>query len=86
MMFLGELEEVLELTDMAEFQKCMVPLFRRIASCLNSSHFQVIFFLKSSNPWLMCSLELCLLCVFCCALLLITIGMVTNTNRKYMLV
>ncbi|XP_052140569.1 serine/threonine protein phosphatase 2A 57 kDa regulatory subunit B' kappa isoform-like [Oryza glaberrima] len=41
MMFLGELEEVLELTDMAEFQKCMVPLFRRIASCLNSSHFQV---------------------------------------------
>ncbi|KAF0916121.1 hypothetical protein E2562_000727 [Oryza meyeriana var. granulata] len=41
MMFLGELEEVLELTDMAEFQKCMVPLFRRIANCLNSSHFQV---------------------------------------------
>jgi len=42
-MFLGELEEVLELTDMAEFQKCMVPLFRKIASCLNSSHFQVRF-------------------------------------------
>ncbi|XP_062186078.1 serine/threonine protein phosphatase 2A 57 kDa regulatory subunit B' kappa isoform-like [Phragmites australis] len=41
MMFLGELEEVLELTDMAEFQKCIVPLFRRIANCLNSSHFQV---------------------------------------------
>ncbi|XP_047054920.1 serine/threonine protein phosphatase 2A 57 kDa regulatory subunit B' kappa isoform-like [Lolium rigidum] len=41
MMFLGELEEVLELIDMAEFQKCMVPLFRRIANCLNSSHFQV---------------------------------------------
>lgn len=41
MMFLGELEEVLELFDMAEFQKCMVPLFRRIATCLNSSHFQV---------------------------------------------
>ncbi|KAF0925944.1 hypothetical protein E2562_018743 [Oryza meyeriana var. granulata] len=41
MMFLGELEEVLELTEMPEFQKCMVPLFRRIAHCLNSSHFQV---------------------------------------------
>ncbi|KAJ8643938.1 hypothetical protein MRB53_005686 [Persea americana] len=39
--FLGELEEVLEATNMAEFQKCMVPLFRRISSCLNSSHFQV---------------------------------------------
>ncbi|GJN35882.1 hypothetical protein PR202_gb24695 [Eleusine coracana subsp. coracana] len=41
MMFLGELEEVLELTEMADFQKCAVPLFRRIAHCLNSSHFQV---------------------------------------------
>lgn len=40
-MFLGELEEVLEVTNMAEFQKCMVPLFRRIGCCLNSSHFQV---------------------------------------------
>lgn len=40
-LFLGELEEVLEATQSAEFQKCMVPLFRQIARCLNSSHFQV---------------------------------------------
>ncbi|CAI0460142.1 unnamed protein product [Linum tenue] len=40
-MFLGELEEVLEATQGAEFQRCMVPLFRQIARCLNSSHFQV---------------------------------------------
>ncbi|XP_072992264.1 serine/threonine protein phosphatase 2A 57 kDa regulatory subunit B' theta isoform-like [Typha latifolia] len=40
-MFLGELEEILEATQPAEFQKCMVPLFRQIARCLNSSHFQV---------------------------------------------
>lgn len=40
-MFLSELEEVLEMTDVVEFQKCMVPLFRRIGYCLNSSHFQV---------------------------------------------
>ncbi|CAN6471949.1 unnamed protein product [Victoria cruziana] len=40
-MFLGELEEVLEETQAAEFQRCVVPLFRRIARCLNSSHFQV---------------------------------------------
>ncbi|KAJ0969119.1 hypothetical protein J5N97_021996 [Dioscorea zingiberensis] len=40
-MFLGELEEVLEATQPAEFQRCMVPLFHRIAHCLNSSHFQV---------------------------------------------
>lgn len=40
-LFLGELEEVLEATQPAEFQRCMVPLFRQIARCLNSSHFQV---------------------------------------------
>ncbi|XP_077250483.1 serine/threonine protein phosphatase 2A 59 kDa regulatory subunit B' eta isoform-like isoform X2 [Tasmannia lanceolata] len=39
-MFLGELEEVLESTQLAEFQRCMVPLFHQIDCCLNSSHFQ----------------------------------------------
>lgn len=46
-MFLGELEEVLEATQPAEFQRCMVPLFRQIARCLNSSHFQVL----DSDSW-----------------------------------
>lgn len=41
LMFISELEEVLEMTSMAEFQKIMVPLFRRIGCCLNSSHYQV---------------------------------------------
>ncbi|GAB2280576.1 hypothetical protein Dimus_015203 [Dionaea muscipula] len=40
-LFLSELEEVLEATQLPEFQRCMVPLFRRIAYCLSSSHFQV---------------------------------------------
>lgn len=40
-LFLGELEEVLEATQAAEFQRCMVPLFRQIGRCLNSPHFQV---------------------------------------------
>ncbi|XP_008811587.2 serine/threonine protein phosphatase 2A 57 kDa regulatory subunit B' kappa isoform-like [Phoenix dactylifera] len=40
-MFLSELEEVLEATSVVEFQKCMAPLFRRIGFCVNSSHFQV---------------------------------------------
>ncbi|MFS7908796.1 putative protein phosphatase 2A, regulatory B subunit, B56, armadillo-like helical [Helianthus anomalus] len=39
-LFLGELEEVLEATQATEFQRCMVPLFRQIARCLNSPHFQ----------------------------------------------
>lgn len=42
-MFIGELEEVLEATQDPEFQRCMVPLFRQIARCLSSSHFQVWF-------------------------------------------
>jgi serine/threonine-protein phosphatase 2A regulatory subunit B' len=61
MMFLGELEEVLELTEMAEFQKCMVPLFRRVAQCLNSSHFQVKFRPEIS----MCNSLLSNTCCFC---------------------
>ncbi|KAI9156146.1 hypothetical protein LWI28_001282 [Acer negundo] len=40
-LFLGELEEVLEATQLPEFQQIMLPLFRQIARCLNSSHFQV---------------------------------------------
>lgn len=40
-MFLGELEEVLEAINVAEFQNVMVPLFWRIGCCINSSHFQV---------------------------------------------
>ncbi|XP_009385620.2 serine/threonine protein phosphatase 2A 57 kDa regulatory subunit B' kappa isoform [Musa acuminata AAA Group] len=40
-MFLSELEEVLEATDTAELQNCMVPLFQRIGFSINSSHFQV---------------------------------------------
>lgn len=43
-MFLAELEEVLEATQAAEFQRCMVPLFRQIGRCLNSSHFQVLIY------------------------------------------
>ncbi|KAK7411245.1 hypothetical protein VNO78_02678 [Psophocarpus tetragonolobus] len=41
LMFISELEEVLDVTIMSELQKIMVPLFRRIACCLNSYHYQV---------------------------------------------
>ncbi|XP_020223873.1 serine/threonine protein phosphatase 2A 57 kDa regulatory subunit B' kappa isoform [Cajanus cajan] len=40
-MFLGELEEILEVINMVEFQRIMVPLFLRIGCCINSLHFQV---------------------------------------------
>jgi serine/threonine-protein phosphatase 2A regulatory subunit B' len=40
-MFLNELEELLELTQSTEFGKVAEPLFRLIARCINSPHFQV---------------------------------------------
>lgn len=40
-LFLGELEEILELTQAAEFGSIMVPLFKQLAKCFNSQHFQV---------------------------------------------
>ncbi|KAJ8758928.1 hypothetical protein K2173_002707 [Erythroxylum novogranatense] len=39
--FLNELEELLETTQLSEFQRCMIPLFQQIARCINSPHFQV---------------------------------------------
>ncbi|CAL8467478.1 g7016 [Coccomyxa elongata] len=40
-LFLGELEEILEMTQAQEFAKVLIPLFQQLAKCLNSSHFQV---------------------------------------------
>lgn len=40
-MFLNEVEEVLDVTDPVEFQKIQVALFRQLARCINSQHFQV---------------------------------------------
>ncbi|CAI5465148.1 unnamed protein product [Closterium sp. Yama58-4] len=40
-LFLGELEEVLELTQPPEFHALVHPLFLQLARCLSSSHFQV---------------------------------------------
>ena len=40
-MFLGEIEEILDVIDPAQFQKVMVPLFKNIARCVSSPHFQV---------------------------------------------
>ncbi|XP_076644485.1 serine/threonine-protein phosphatase 2A 56 kDa regulatory subunit gamma isoform isoform X2 [Halictus rubicundus] len=40
-MFLNELEEILDVIEPAEFQKVMDPLFRQLARCVSSSHFQV---------------------------------------------
>ena len=41
MLILGELEEVLELTQSVQFANVMVPMFKQISQCINSTHFQV---------------------------------------------
>ncbi|XP_050294069.1 serine/threonine-protein phosphatase 2A 56 kDa regulatory subunit gamma isoform-like isoform X2 [Anthonomus grandis grandis] len=40
-MFLNELEEILDAIEPVEFQKIMIPLFRQLAKCVSSPHFQV---------------------------------------------
>ncbi|KAF8122875.1 phosphatase 2A regulatory B subunit-domain-containing protein [Boletus edulis] len=41
LLFLNVVEEVLDVTDPSEFQKIQVPLFRQLARCINSQHFEV---------------------------------------------
>jgi len=40
-MFLGEIEEILDVIEPAQFQKIMEPLFKQISRCVSSPHFQV---------------------------------------------
>ncbi|ORE22281.1 protein phosphatase 2A regulatory B subunit [Rhizopus microsporus] len=40
-MFLNEIEEILDVIDVHEFQKIMCPLFTKLSQCVASSHFQV---------------------------------------------
>lgn len=40
-MFLNEFEEVLDVIEPGEFVKVQEPLFRQIARCIASPHFQV---------------------------------------------
>ncbi|KAI9312429.1 phosphatase 2A regulatory B subunit-domain-containing protein [Dichotomocladium elegans] len=40
-MYLTELEEILDVADAVEFKKVMVPLFHRLGQCTSSPHFQV---------------------------------------------
>ncbi|PNJ89119.1 PPP2R5D isoform 9, partial [Pongo abelii] len=39
--FLNELEEILDVIEPSEFSKVMEPLFRQLAKCVSSPHFQV---------------------------------------------
>lgn len=45
-MFLGELEEILDVIEPTQFVKIQEPLFKQISRCVSSPHFQV-----SDEPW-----------------------------------
>ncbi|NXE47560.1 2A5A phosphatase, partial [Casuarius casuarius] len=40
-MFLGEIEEILDVIEPSQFKKIEEPLFKQISKCVSSSHFQV---------------------------------------------
>ncbi|XP_039215549.1 serine/threonine-protein phosphatase 2A 56 kDa regulatory subunit alpha isoform isoform X1 [Crotalus tigris] len=40
-MFLGEIEEILDVIEPTQFKKIQEPLFKQIAKCVSSSHFQI---------------------------------------------
>lgn len=55
-MFLNELEEILDVIEPSEFVKVMEPLFRQLAKCVSSPHFQVRFILQhASFKFVICS-------------------------------
>jgi len=40
-MFLGEVEEILDIIELDQFKKIIDPLFKQLAKCVSSPHFQV---------------------------------------------
>ncbi len=51
-MFLNELEEILDVIEPSEFVKVMEPLFRQLAKCVSSPHFQVLQHNSTfQTPW-----------------------------------
>lgn len=55
-MFLNELEEILDVIEPSEFVKVMEPLFRQLAKCVSSPHFQVCYVVCSG---VMCCVLVC---------------------------
>lgn len=49
-MFLGEIEEILDVIEPPQFVKIQEPLFRQIAKCVSSPHFQVKK--EKKSPWI----------------------------------
>lgn len=64
-MFLNELEEILDVIEPSEFVKVMEPLFRQLAKCVSSPHFQVSLLSECVNKMkLVFLLGMYLICVY----------------------
>ncbi|KAK6137931.1 hypothetical protein DH2020_028319 [Rehmannia glutinosa] len=63
-LFLGELEEILEVTQSAEFQRCMVPLFRQIDEASTAHIFSLFLLLKLSPAFSIMDMEPVLYSIF----------------------
>lgn len=48
-MFINEIEDIFEVMEAPEFYKIQVPLFRQLAKCVASPHFQVLTFRDISD-------------------------------------
>lgn len=51
-MFLGELEEILDVIEPSQFVKIQEPLFKQIAKCVSSPHFQVSIASRNSRAYI----------------------------------
>jgi serine/threonine-protein phosphatase 2A regulatory subunit B' len=55
LMFLNEVEEILDVIEIQEFRKIICPLFRKLGQCISSDHVQVIirlfFFYQAENSY-----------------------------------
>ena len=49
-MYLGEIEEILDIIDAPQFVAIQEPLFRQLAKCVSSPHFQVCVCCPCINP------------------------------------
>lgn len=49
-MFLNEVEEIMDVIDATEFAKIMQPLFQQLSRCINSQHFQVSQLYPARRP------------------------------------
>jgi len=57
-MFLNELEEILDVIEPSEFSKILEPLFRQLAKCISSPHFQVSRFINKQFEFLFVRISL----------------------------